>query len=78
MGQANNNMDNPGALGACLDSLGTLSTDDRLKTLLGMHGTIRLILETMRRHPNDIELLDKCYYILSNLTFNNAQNMTAI
>ena len=78
LGQANNNMDNPNALGACLDSLGTLSTDDRLKTLLGMHGTIRLILETMRRHPNDIELLDKCCYILSNLTFNNQQNMTAV
>merc|ERR1711971_906794 len=65
-------------LGATLDGLGTLSSDDRLKTLLGMHGTIRLILEVMRRHPNDIELLDKCCYILSNLSFNNQQNMTAI
>ncbi len=32
----------------------------------------------MRRHPNDIELLDKYCYILSNLSFNNQQNMTAI
>jgi len=78
LGQANANMGNPGCLGASLDGLGTLSSDDRLKTLLGMHGTIRLILEVMRRHPNDIELLDKCCYILSNLSFNNQQNMTAI
>eukprot|EP01083_Nonionella_stella_P080781 222104_1 len=78
LGQANANMGNPQPLGATLDGLGTLSSDDRLKTLLGMHGTIRLILEVMRRHPNDIELLDKCCYILSNLSFNNQQNMTAI
>merc|ERR1719295_1607454 len=78
LGQANANMGNPAPLGATLDGLGTLSSDDRLKTLLGMHGTIRLILEVMRRHPNDIELLDKCCYILSNLSFNNQQNMTAI
>merc|ERR1712087_1041115 len=78
LGQANANMGNPAPLGATLDGLGTLSSDDRLKTLLGMHGTIRLILEVMRRHPNDIELLDKCCYILSNLSLNNQQNMTAI
>jgi len=78
LGQANANMGNPNTLGASLDGLGTLSSDDKLKSLLGMHGTIRLILEVMRRHPNDIELLDKCCYILSNLSFNNQQNMTAI
>jgi len=76
--QVQNNFDNPMPLGAVLDTLGTLSSDDRLKTLLGMHGTIKLILECIRRHPNDIELLDKCCYILSNLSYNNAQNMTAI
>ena len=57
LGQAQNNVDNPIPLGACLDAL-------------------RLILECI--HPNDLELLDKCCYILSNLSFNNAQNMTAI
>lgn len=78
LAQAAYNMEQPGALGACLDTIGTLSTDDRLRTLLGMHGTIKLILECMRRHPNDIELLDKCCYILSNLSYDNGQNMTTI
>ncbi|ETO05319.1 hypothetical protein RFI_32076 [Reticulomyxa filosa] len=76
--QAQANFDNGGPLGACLDALGTLSSDEKLKTLLGMHGLIRLILETIRAHPMDIELLDKCCYILSNLTFNNADNMTQV
>ncbi|ETO16984.1 hypothetical protein RFI_20353 [Reticulomyxa filosa] len=76
--QAEANANNGAPLGACLDAFGTLSNDDRLKTLLGMHGLIRLILETIRAHQMDIELLDKCCYILSNLTFNNAENMTQV
>jgi len=78
MSNAHTNIGNPLVLNPSLDAMGTLSSDDRLKTLLGMHGTIRLILEVIRTHPNDIELLDKCCYILSNLSFNNQQNMTSI
>eukprot|EP00486_Rosalina_sp_Unknown_P006062 CAMPEP_0201569574 /NCGR_PEP_ID=MMETSP0190_2-20130828/11335_1 /ASSEMBLY_ACC=CAM_ASM_000263 /TAXON_ID=37353 /ORGANISM="Rosalina sp." /LENGTH=1378 /DNA_ID=CAMNT_0047992041 /DNA_START=313 /DNA_END=4446 /DNA_ORIENTATION=+ len=78
LGLANSNMGNPAPLNDALDAIGTLSSDDNLRTLLGMHGTVRLIIEVIRAHPNDIELLDKCCYILSNLSFNNAQNMTSI
>ena len=78
LSKAHENMGNAGPLSATLDAVGLLSSDDSLKQLIGMHGTIRLILEIMRYHPNDIELLDKCCYILSNLSFNNEKNMTDI
>ena len=42
------------------------------------NGTMQVILECMRRHPNDLELLHKCCYILSNLSFSNVENITAI
>ncbi|ETO26481.1 hypothetical protein RFI_10655, partial [Reticulomyxa filosa] len=43
-----------------------------------MHGLIQLVVTTIRGHPLDIELLDKCCFILSNLTLNNGDNITQV
>ncbi|ETO29184.1 hypothetical protein RFI_07942 [Reticulomyxa filosa] len=76
--QAHAHFDNEGPLGAALDTLGTLANEERLKPMLGMIGLIQLILETMRAHPHDIELLDRCCYLLSLLTYNNEDNINQV
>eukprot|EP01084_Bolivina_argentea_P122545 217151_1 len=61
-----------------MDIVVKLSKNDTSKPLLDIHHTIRLIVKVMRKHSNDVPLLDKCCYLLSNLSFNNPQNIKTI
>ena len=74
----NGNLNDPNVLFPGLGLVGLLAQDNRMKTLLGMHNVIQLILECMRRHPMAIELLNKCCFALGHLAYNNSANVTTI
>ncbi|ETO05196.1 hypothetical protein RFI_32199 [Reticulomyxa filosa] len=78
LAQTEANINNRVPLSAYLDVFDTLSKDDELRTSPGMCDLIQLLLKAIRVHQMEIELLDECCYILSNLTFNNAENMTQV
>ena len=74
----NNNISDKIIINESLHFIGEISVNNHLKTLLGMHNMIQLIIKCIRENDDDIRVLDKCMYVLANLAYDHNQNMTQI
>lgn len=58
--------------------IGHLTVNAQVKTLLGMHNVIELLLQILRSNMKDAAIADKILYCLANLAYNHGINMTQI
>ena len=61
-----------------LKFVGEISANNHLRTVLGMHNIIQLMIKCIRENMKNVKVLDSCMYVLANLAYDNIQNMTQI
>ena len=58
--------------------MGEISANAHLRTVLGMHNIIQLMIKCIRENPKNIKVLDNCMYVLAHLSYDNIQHMAQI
>eukprot|EP01083_Nonionella_stella_P115236 341428_1 len=61
-----------------LHFIGEISSNNHLKTVLGMHNIIQLMIKCIRQNTDNVVVLDSCFYVLANLAYDHHANMTQI